>query len=303
MMELRISVIIPYYEGGRWLPVSARSVLGQKGVELELIVVDDGSASPADVSFLNDERVRLIRIAHGGKGAAINKGTVAARGDIICVLDQDDIMAPGRLEKQLKAFDADPETDAVYSDYERVAESGKKMDVFVGRQASKKELLHAMASSTGLISMQTLAIKKSSLSRLGGFSEAASLTGLDDGEFFVRLICSGARLLYVPGIAGQWVSHGDNFSKGSQFNDARLAFLSRLEELCAACQLLRPELKYFKAHAREMRGIFFLEKGLYKEARCEFAAQVRALPSSLNAYYLLAKALFRLGAGGKTGRR
>lgn len=231
-MPAVISVIIPYYDGARWLPLSARSVLLQSGVELELIIVDDGSSSPADTEFLKDERVRLVRMEHAGKGAAINKGTALARGEVICVLDQDDIMAPGRLKRQMSELDADPQIDAVYSDYERVKENGERIDIFVSRQVSNPEMLHAMASSTGLISMQTMLIRKKTLQSLGGFSEDASLTGLDDGEFFVRLICSGANLRYSPGVAGQWVSHGLNYSKGPGFHKARLAFLARLETLC-----------------------------------------------------------------------
>lgn len=294
-MNPRVSIIIPYYEGKSWLPLSAASALGQSGVELELIIVDDGSASPAETAFLKDERVRLIRIEHSGKGAAVNRGAASARGEIICVLDQDDLMAPGRLERQVKALDADPSAGTVYSDYERLTEAGECIDVFVSRQASPGEMLHAMACGTGLISMQTMAIRRKVFDELGGFSEFKDLTGLDDAEFFVRLIASGVKLLYVPGIAGQWVSHGGNYSKGAEFQDTRLVLLSRLEALCAGYPMILPEMKYFRAHAHGMRGIFFLEKGLYAKALDEFIAQVRAFPFGLNVYYLLAKAfLYRV---------
>lgn len=302
-MQPRVSVIIPYYEGGRWLPVSAASVLRQEGAELELIIVDDGSSTPADVSSLRDERVRLVRIEHSGKGAAINKGTALARGEVVCVLDQDDVMAPGRLKRQLDALAAHLEMDAAYSGYERVSEAGERIDVFPSRQATNREMLHAMATSIGLISILTMAIRKSALERLGGFSEDDALTGLDDGEFFARLIGSGAKLLYVPGIAGQWVSHGGNYSKGEKFHEARLVLLSKLEALSGRYPMIAPELKYFRAHAREMRGIFFLEKKLYASAAGEFAAQIKALPTGLNAYYLLAKALLLNLSGGKAVAR
>jgi len=301
-MNPRVSVIIPYYEGKSRLPGAAASVLGQTGVELELIIVDDGSVSPAETEFLKDERVRLIRMGHAGKGAAVNRGTAAARGEIICVLDQDDLMAEGRLARQAAALDAGPETAAVYSDYERVGENGERMDIFFSRQASNREMLHAMASGVSLISMLAMAVRKRVLERLGGFSEDPALTGLDDGEFFVRLICSGERLLYVPGIAGQWVSHGGNYSKGAGFHDARLVFLSKLLALCSRYPMLQPEMKYFRAHAHAMRGIFFLEKGDYAGASEEFSAQVKSFPFGLNAYYLLAKA-FLCGLIVKKGGR
>ncbi len=292
-MNPRISVIIPYYEGERWLPLSAASVLRQRSVQLELIVVDDGSASSGEAvaASLRDERVKFIRMAHSGKGAAVNRGVAEARGEAVCVLDQDDRMAEGRLEMQLKALTSHPEADAVYSDYERVTENGERIDIFVSRQASNREMLHAMASSTGLVSMQTLVIRKKSLERLGGFSENLSLTGLDDGEFFARLLGSGTQLLYVPGIAGQWVSHGANYSKGPEFQAARLRFLARLEALSAEFPLIRGELDNFRAHAYMMRGIYFLQHRQPGSAVGELRNAVLARPFRVNTYYLFLKAV------------
>lgn len=292
-MSPRVSVIIPYYEGEKWLPLSAASVLGQTGVDLELIVVDDGSAVSAGpvISRLGDDRARLIRLPHTGKGAAMNAGIRAAAADIVCFLDQDDRMLPGRLERQAAALAADPGANAVYSDYERVDEGGRRIDIFISRQAESREMLHAMAYGTGLISMQTMAIRKSRLESLGGFSEDPALTGLDDADFFVRLICSGAVIRYVPGIAGQWVSHADNYSKGHDFFAARLRLLSRLQQLEKEYPPLRRELKYFKAHAFYMRGLYLLESGMSAEAAGEFLRALCAHPASLDTAYLFCKSL------------
>lgn len=292
-MHPQVSVIIPYYEGDRWLAGSAASVLRQRGVALELIVIDDGSTSfgGGAAASLRDERVKLIRMEHSGKGAAVNRGVAEARGDVVCVLDQDDRMAEGRLEMQLKVLNAHPETEAVYSDYERVTDQGELIDVFISRQASNREMLHAMASGTGLISMQTMLIRKESLARLGGFSEDRSLTGLDDGEFFARLLASGAKLLYVRGIAGQWVSHGGNYSKGPEFHEARLRFLSRLEALGEACPMIRGELDYFRTHAYLMRAIYFLQHRQPDSAADELRRAVRIRPFMINAHYLFLKAM------------
>lgn len=293
MIKPVISVIIPYYDGARWLPLSAASVLRQKDVRLELIVVDDGSVSSGEpvAAELGDERVKFIRIAHTGKGAAVNLGIAQASGEFVCVLDQDDRMAAGRLAMQLEALAIHPEADAIYSDYERVTESDEPIDVFISRRASNREMLHAMASGTGLISMQTMVIRKKSLERLGGFSEDISLTGLEDGEFFARIIGSGANLHYAPGIAAQWVSHAANYSKGPEFQVARLKFLARLEALSAEYPLIRAELDHFRAHAYVMRGIYFLAHGEPGNAVSELKKALLARPFILNTYYLFLKAV------------
>lgn len=292
-MNPRISVIIPYYEGERWLRLSAASVLRQTGVRLELIVVDDGSASPAApvVSSFLDERVRHIRIAHSGKAAAVNKGLAEARGDVICVLDQDDAMAEGRLEKQLRSLDAHPDVGAVYSDYERVTATGERIYVRTARQASNKELLHAMASTRGMVVIVATLIRKAAVDRLGGFSEDKALTGADDGEFFARLIASGTPFLYVPGIAGQWVSHGDNYSKTAEYLRAQMVYLNKLENLCVEYPLIAGEMNVFRTKLYEMSGISLLERNSPAAAVSYLTKAVLAYPLNYNACYLLLKAV------------
>ncbi len=289
----RISVVIPYYEGARWLPASAASVLAQKDAPLELIVVDDGSSEPVGkvLRLPADPRLRFIRIDHLGKGAAVNRAIAEARGDLICVLDQDDTMAEGRLSRQLRVLDADPAAAAVYSDYERVTEKGELIDAFISRQASNREMLHAMAADTGLISMQTMLVRKSAVVRLGGFSEEYTLTGMDDGDFFVKLMASGYKLAYCPGVSARWTSHCGNYSKQAQFQETRLVFLRRLSELSIKYPMLLGEMRYFRHHAFYMRGIYFMEHGSPRRAIGEFLRALAERPFHINTCYLCFKSL------------
>ena len=81
MTEPQVSVILPCYEGERWLRRAIESVTAQTGASWELVVVDDGSSlSPKEiVQSFQDERIRLYRIAHAGKGAALNRGAAESR--------------------------------------------------------------------------------------------------------------------------------------------------------------------------------------------------------------------------------
>jgi glycosyltransferase involved in cell wall biosynthesis len=103
----QISVILPFFEGGRWLGRSVPSVLAQEGLSFELLVIDDGSRStPAEqLQSLRDGRIRLIRIDHAGKGAALNCGAGEALAEILCFIDQDDVMLPmpGRVPRSTAA--------------------------------------------------------------------------------------------------------------------------------------------------------------------------------------------------------
>jgi glycosyltransferase involved in cell wall biosynthesis len=104
---LDVSVVIPTRNRSQLLALAIESALDQRGVELEVIVIDEASTdgTSAIVNRLADPRVRLIRHdAPLGKSAARNRGIAEARGAWIAFLDDDDIWAPDKLLLQLKAL-------------------------------------------------------------------------------------------------------------------------------------------------------------------------------------------------------
>ena len=291
ILKPQVSVILPYFEGEKWLLQSVQSVNSQKDVAWELIIVDDGSIqSPIPVlKSIQSEHLRLIRIDHAGKGAALNKGVSEAKADLVCFIDQDDIMNPGRLKLQYNAFVDHPQADVVYSDYERVYHDGRLIDHFISRQADSRECLKCMARKRGLVSMQTIMMKKSTFHEIGGFSNDIQLTGLDDAEFFVRLFASGAVLKYVLGLVQKWVLHGQNYSENADFQQTRLILLKHLSKHAQNDPVIRKELPYFQYHAFFMRGLFYLERGRADQALIEYCRAVRVRPLNINGYYLLLK--------------
>lgn len=292
-MNPEVSVIIPFYMGREWLPLALASVLRQEGVTLEIIVVDDGSeGSPDDIlGGFADPRIRLLRIPHGGKGAAVNAGAQIVRGRLLCILDQDDEMLPGRLLAQSAALREKPDTDAVYSDYERRDKHGELIDVFRSRQASREEMLHCLATGKGLFSIQTLLMWKRTFDGVGGLCPDDRITGFDDADFFVRMLSAGSRLRYVPGVFARWVSHASNYSKGARFHEARLSWIERLTSLATGHEILKKELPFFKSHNYTMRGIFLLSQGNPQDAVPEFARAIQADWHNLNSYYLFGKSV------------
>jgi glycosyltransferase involved in cell wall biosynthesis len=104
-----VSVVIPTRNRRRLLGQALRSALDQVGVELEVVVVDDGSTDgTADaVESLGDGRVRLVRHQRPlGVAAARNAGAAVARGAWVALLDDDDLWAPDKLRRQLEAASA-----------------------------------------------------------------------------------------------------------------------------------------------------------------------------------------------------
>jgi len=294
-MKSQVSVILPYYEGKRWLKRSVDSVYAQEGVLWELIIVDDGSKEPAKkiLETISDPRISLLTESHGGKGRALNKGIAAASADIVCFIDQDDIMLPGRLHRQFEAFQRNPEVDVVYSDYERVQDNGREIDFFISRQASNKQCLHEMATGRSLLAMQNLMARKHTVQLIGGFSEDIALTGLDDAEFMSRLVAAGANMKYEPGIVQQWVQHDKNYSQSPSFQEARLILLTHLNVLADRYPMIKKELPFFSNHNFYMRGIFFLENEMPTKALIEFQKMIRSYPIQWAGYYLWIKSFSR----------
>ena len=111
-----VSVIIPAYNEARVIEGSVRRVLQSVGIELEIIIVDDGSKDETSAivakAFRRDKRVKLITQSNAGKAAAVNNGINAARGEIIIALDADTQFEPETIARLVRWF-VRPEIGAV----------------------------------------------------------------------------------------------------------------------------------------------------------------------------------------------
>ena len=104
MHSSKISVVIPTYNRPILLNRAIRSVLSQKlsSLTLEVVVVDDCSSIPSDVSCFNDERIKLIRMDENrGPQIARNAGILQATGAWVLMLDDDDELVAGAVERAL----------------------------------------------------------------------------------------------------------------------------------------------------------------------------------------------------------
>lgn len=109
-----VSVIIPVYNGERYLAEAVESVLHQTYRPFEIIVVDDGSSDgTADVARQFGDTVRSFAQPNAGQGAALNLGIAHARGELYAFLDADDMWEPEKLAQQVAAMKADPAPDMV----------------------------------------------------------------------------------------------------------------------------------------------------------------------------------------------
>lgn len=109
-----VSVIVPVYNGTRFLSEAVESILHQKYNLLEIIIVDDGSTDDkAKVAMSMGEGIRYIYQRNGGPASARNTGLRVARGEIIGFLDADDLWPANKLDIQLTRLIETPELDIV----------------------------------------------------------------------------------------------------------------------------------------------------------------------------------------------
>lgn len=114
-----VSVVIPCYNYGRYLPGAVRSVLDQDGVDLEIIIVDDastdGSTAIAQSLADDDRRITLVRHERNrGHIATYNDGLRRVSGDYVVLLSADDLLAPGSLGRACALMEHRKDVGLVY---------------------------------------------------------------------------------------------------------------------------------------------------------------------------------------------
>lgn len=114
-----VSVVVPCYNYGQYLPAAMSSALSQDGVEVEVIVVDDASAD-GSVDYVEgvaatDHRVHLIRHpTNRGHIATYNDGLSVASGTYVVLLSADDLLTPGSLSRACELMEEFPSVGLVY---------------------------------------------------------------------------------------------------------------------------------------------------------------------------------------------
>ena len=109
---MKISVIMPVYNGEKYLNQAIDSILNQTYSDFEFIIINDCSTDSTEEivqSYSDDRIVYLKNEKNSGVAATLNRGLEAARGEYIARMDADDISHPERIEKQVRYMDNNPD--------------------------------------------------------------------------------------------------------------------------------------------------------------------------------------------------
>lgn len=115
--NILVSIIIPVYNGEKYLADTIQSVIDQTYKNWELIIVDDGSTDNTSnvVKQFNDSRISYIKKNNTGVSDTRNLGAMISNGEILCFLDADDIWLPENLEKKVEKLINEPQGVLVFS--------------------------------------------------------------------------------------------------------------------------------------------------------------------------------------------
>jgi glycosyltransferase involved in cell wall biosynthesis len=121
-----VTALINTYNYARYLPFAINSVLRQTYPNIEIIVVDDGSTDHSqEVLEPYRNRVQIIRTQNGGQGQAFNIGIGKASGDLIMLLDADDIWVPQKVQLMVDLAAKNPTAAMLYHRYQNIDRQGR----------------------------------------------------------------------------------------------------------------------------------------------------------------------------------
>jgi glycosyltransferase involved in cell wall biosynthesis len=194
-----ISILMPVYNGARYLPAAVESVLAQTYGDFELVAVDDGSTDGSHDILRRyaraDRRVRVMSRPNTGIVGALNDAASAATGFLLARLDSDDIASPDRLERQMAYMSANPDCVALGSSAWIIDSDGAVVDLIApptGHADIEREL---MKGNGGAILHPAAMFRRDAFDRIGGYDPA--FTAAEDVDLYFRLIAEG-RLANLP---------------------------------------------------------------------------------------------------------
>jgi glycosyltransferase involved in cell wall biosynthesis len=231
-----ISVIVPFYNGRRFLRAALDSVFRQSLAPCELIVVDDGSTEGGPLA--GDDfadlapaglPVRILRQANAGQSAARNLAAREAVGDFLAFLDQDDIWYPDHLQALVEPLLANPAAGWAYSDFDEIDLDGNLvtrgfLHTF-GVRHPKRTITDCVRADLMVLPSASL-LRRTAFAAVGGFDEA--LRGYEDDDLFVRFFRSGWEQLYVDRPLVRFRVHASGSSGERRFLASRLHFAAKL---------------------------------------------------------------------------
>ena len=224
-----MTVVIPSRNRWQLLRTALASALAQRDVDVEVVVVDDGSTdrTPDELRELRDERLRVVRRERpAGVSAGRNIGLDHARAPWVAFLDDDDVWAPGHLAAMLAALrDSRLEAERVGLVFSGHLDLNADRHVTEVSHAAPADTVHDGLRRMNLVGCPSRVVLRTDAVRaVGGFDPDLSI--LADWDLWVRVL-TGNEVVRCPELLVGYMHHSANMHLDAE---RLLAELARLRE-------------------------------------------------------------------------
>ena len=200
-----ISVVVPYHNEAPRIGAAIESIVDQRGVDTEVVLVDDGST---DASFTAAAeaatglaRPILLRLRENvGPSGARNAGLTHASGDLITFLDGDDLMTPGRLQTMLDELSARPHVDVILGLDELIVDTDQPLPTTLAHRSTGDRTPYPMS----------MLFRRALLETVGGFD--TELRFGEDTDWLVRARAIGSTIHQIDLVCTLRRIHGENLT-------------------------------------------------------------------------------------------
>jgi glycosyltransferase involved in cell wall biosynthesis len=222
-----VTVIIPTFNRGWILQEAIDSVLAQDYVNLELIVVDDGSTDNT-AEILSGYRDRLTVLAQDNQGvsAARNRGIQAAAGELIAFLDSDDLWLPQKLSHQVEFFN--DRRDALICQTQEIwIRNGRRVNPKI-RHQKPSGMIFERSLELCLVSPSAVMIRPGLFDRVGLFDE--NLPACEDYDLWLRVSWRYPVYLIDTPLIIKRGGHADQLSRKPALDKYRIKSMVKIIE-------------------------------------------------------------------------
>jgi|SRR5690606_29048922 len=195
----KVSVIMPAYNMEKYIAQSIESVLSQNYQDWELLIVDDGSTDQTKAiceTYLKDNRVKYFYKPNGGLPSARNHAIERAQGELLALLDSDDLWLPSKLSESVIEFQ-NGEQDLLFTSFYKfrndndVNHIDRLQKCEVGNQVFHNDAGIKTFIKGNKIHTPTVVVKKDAVIKLGGFP---NLSFAEDRCMWLLLLINGYQI-------------------------------------------------------------------------------------------------------------
>jgi glycosyltransferase involved in cell wall biosynthesis len=276
MSQPLVSIIVPVYNGTKYLESTVKTLMGQSYENFELLLINDGSTDNSNALIVKlastDNRIKPLNKVNGGIANARNYGIKHAKGEFVAFCDQDDFWLPNKLSEQVPLFE-NKRVGLVYSFSMKEYAFPTKQVITIRKDNGRGKVFSSLVAEN-LIPTCTVVVRKSIFEQVGFFNEKKSLMGVDDWDLWLRFSLV-TEIDFVEEPLAIHVFHGDNYSSNhAAMHLAELVCLNELNVFINDRKIKTNEdwiliernvhLRYYKDYMND--GLFNLAKQALSDA-------------------------------------